>query len=132
MNVVGTDAPRINRSPGGGDQSEQAAARVAAARAELVLVGFGAPKQEVWAHRFRAALGPAVAVACGAGIDFLAGRVRRAPPWVSKAGLEWAFRLAMEPRRLWRRYLVQDPKFALILARELLARRRASVGLSTP
>lgn len=132
VNVVGTDAPRIHRSPGGGDQSEEAAARVAEARADLVLVGFGAPKQEIWAHRFRASLGPAVAVACGAGIDFLAGRVRRAPPWVSRAGLEWAFRLALEPRRLWRRYLVQDPKFALILARELVARRRSSADLPAP
>lgn len=124
VEVVGIDAPRINRPPGGGDQSEEAASRVAAARPDLVLVGFGAPKQELWIHRFREALGSAVAVACGAGIDFLAGRVRRAPPWVSRLGMEWAFRLALEPRRLWRRYLVQDPRFAVILGREMMARRR--------
>jgi N-acetylglucosaminyldiphosphoundecaprenol N-acetyl-beta-D-mannosaminyltransferase len=125
VHVVGTDSPRIALQPGSpdsSDESEAAAERVAAARPDLVLVGFGAPKQEQWIHRFAPTLGPAVAFACGAGIDFLAGRVRRAPRWISRAGLEWAFRLAQEPRRLWRRYLVQDPKFLFILLRELRAR----------
>jgi len=122
VHVVGTDSPRIALQPGSGDESEAAAERVATARADLVLVGFGAPKQEQWIHRFAPRLAPAVTFACGAGIDFLAGRVRRAPRWISRAGLEWAFRLAQEPRRLWRRYLVQDPKFLLILLRELRAR----------
>jgi len=124
VDVVGTDAPRIRLPPGDGDEGEAAAARVAAAKPDLVLVGFGAPKQELWIHRYAASLAPAVSVACGAGIDFLAGRVRRAPRIVSRVGLEWAFRLALEPRRLWRRYLVQDPKFLLILAREFRSRRR--------
>jgi N-acetylglucosaminyldiphosphoundecaprenol N-acetyl-beta-D-mannosaminyltransferase len=88
-----------------------------------VLVGLGAPKQELWIHRRRAALSPAVAVGVGAAIDFLAGHVRRAPPFVARAGLEWAWRLAAEPRRLWRRYLVRDPRFALVLARELARTR---------
>ena len=60
----------------------------------------------------------------GASLDFVAGIVARAPGWVSHAGLEWLYRLSREPRRLWRRYLVRDPKFLLVLARALASRRR--------
>jgi N-acetylglucosaminyldiphosphoundecaprenol N-acetyl-beta-D-mannosaminyltransferase len=120
--VAGTDAPRITLKPGD-PEGEAALARLRAARPDLVLVALGAPKQELWIHRHRAALGPAVAVGVGATLDFLSGRVRRAPRWVSRAGLEWLWRLGREPRRLWRRYLVQDPAFAAILWRELRARR---------
>jgi N-acetylglucosaminyldiphosphoundecaprenol N-acetyl-beta-D-mannosaminyltransferase len=119
--VAGTDAPRITLEPGD-PEGEAALARLRAARPDLVLVALGAPKQELWIHRHRAALGPAVAVGVGATLDFLSGRVRRAPRWVSRAGLEWLWRLGREPRRLWRRYLVQDPAFAAILWRELRAR----------
>jgi N-acetylglucosaminyldiphosphoundecaprenol N-acetyl-beta-D-mannosaminyltransferase len=88
-----------------------------------VLVAFGSPKQELWIHHHREQLGAAVAVAIGASLDFVAGRVKRAPAWMSRAGLEWVYRLAQEPRRLWRRYLVNDPKFLGILLRELARRR---------
>lgn len=117
VRVVGTDSPVIRLW--GRDDTEAALARLRAARPDLVLVGLGAPKQEIWIHRHRAELGSAVALGIGAAIDFLAGRVRRAPPWISRAGLEWLYRLAHEPRRLWRRYLVNDPAFLRVLAREL-------------
>jgi N-acetylglucosaminyldiphosphoundecaprenol N-acetyl-beta-D-mannosaminyltransferase len=58
----------------------------------------------------------------GASLDFVAGTARRAPRWVSAAGLEWAYRLAREPRRLWRRYLVRDPEFVGIFLYQLMAR----------
>ena len=70
-------------------------------------------------HRCLPQYAPAEALGIGAGLDFIAGTAKRAPPWVSRAGLEWAYRLAGEPRRLWRRYLVNDPKFLFILARTL-------------
>jgi N-acetylglucosaminyldiphosphoundecaprenol N-acetyl-beta-D-mannosaminyltransferase len=123
--VAGADAPWLGLEAED-PQSAAALARLAAARPQLVLVALGAPKQEVWIHRNRAALAPAVAVGVGASLDFVAGRVRRAPRWMSRSGLEWAWRLGREPRRLWRRYLVQDPAFAMILWRELRARRRGS------
>jgi N-acetylglucosaminyldiphosphoundecaprenol N-acetyl-beta-D-mannosaminyltransferase len=62
---------------------------------------------------------PAVLVGVGGSLDFIAGKVRRAPQWMSASGLEWLFRLAQEPRRMWRRYLVRDPKFLLIVLRDL-------------
>lgn len=122
--VLGTDAPVV-AADGDGLAGRQAAERIRRARPDLVLVAMGAPKQELWMERHRALLAPAVAVGVGAAVDFLAGTARRAPRWMSRAGLEWAFRLAQEPRRLWRRYLVEDPRFAVILWRELRARRRA-------
>lgn len=89
-----------------------------ASGARIVFVGLGCPKQERWmaAHRGRV---PAVMLGVGAAFDFHAGRVRQAPAWLQRAGLEWAFRLAMEPRRLWRRYARHNPRFVLRLARQL-------------
>ena len=62
---------------------------------------------------------PCVMLGVGAAFDFLAGVKRQAPRWLQRAGLEWLFRLASEPRRLWRRYLIQNPRFVYHLARQL-------------
>lgn len=122
--IAGTAAPRL---PAVGAAQADPAAQVAAdavrtARPDLVLVAFGAPKQEVWMHNHRRALAPAVLVGVGASLDFVIGRVRRAPRWMSNSGLEWFWRLAQEPRRLWRRYLLEDPRFIRILLRTLRER----------
>jgi N-acetylglucosaminyldiphosphoundecaprenol N-acetyl-beta-D-mannosaminyltransferase len=131
VNVVGVDAPRIGADGSDGDAGA-ALARLRAANPDLVMVALGAPKQELWIHRHREALAPAVAVGVGGSLDFIAGRVRRAPRWASRAGLEWAWRLAREPRRLWRRYLVDDLRFGPILVRELRARRGGGAGAGAP
>jgi N-acetylglucosaminyldiphosphoundecaprenol N-acetyl-beta-D-mannosaminyltransferase len=91
--------------------------RIQAAKPDVVLVALGSPKQELWIHRNREALRPSVLLGVGATLDFLAGHVRRAPGWISKAGLEWLFRLGLEPRRLAHRYLVDDPRFLEIVVR---------------
>lgn len=75
----------------------------------LIFVALGAPKQEIWMQRHRAEFTGAVLVGVGAAFDIVAGRFREAPPWMTAVGLEWAFRLAQEPRRLARRYLLDDP-----------------------
>jgi N-acetylglucosaminyldiphosphoundecaprenol N-acetyl-beta-D-mannosaminyltransferase len=125
VEVVGTAAPYVRVGPGEPDpEGDAAVAAIRAAKPDLVLVAFGAPRQELWMHRRRAELAPAILLGIGASLDFVAGRVRRAPRWISNAGLEWLWRLAREPRRLWRRYLVDDPRFAAIVWRELRARRR--------
>jgi N-acetylglucosaminyldiphosphoundecaprenol N-acetyl-beta-D-mannosaminyltransferase len=118
VNIVGIDAPRVS-AEGAATEEPAVLARIEAARPHLVLCAFGAPKQELLIHRIAGRLRPAVLLGIGAGIDFLAGRVRRAPGWMSRSGLEWLYRLAQEPRRLARRYLVDDPKFALILLRTM-------------
>lgn len=94
-------------------------ARIRRARPDLVFVALGAPKQELFITRALPEIAPAVCVGVGASLDFLAGTLRRSPAWMSRAGLEWLFRLGQEPRRLWRRYLVDDPRFALVVLRTL-------------
>ena len=78
--------------------------KIREARPDLVLVAFGCPKAEKWIAQNYRELGAPVMIGVGATIDFLAGRVRRAPRWMGRVGVEWLFRLAQEPRRLWRRY----------------------------
>jgi len=92
-------------------------ASIRSARADLVVVALGCPKQERWMAKHAAAIAPAVAIGLGGALDFAAGAVRRAPRWMSRAGLEWLFRLAQEPRRLAYRYLVRDPQVLPIFAR---------------
>lgn len=90
-----------------------------ASGARILFVGLGCPRQERWcdAHRGRI---PAVMLAVGAAFDFHAGQVRQAPPVLQRMGMEWAFRLAMEPRRLWRRYTRVVPRFLVGYARQAL------------
>jgi N-acetylglucosaminyldiphosphoundecaprenol N-acetyl-beta-D-mannosaminyltransferase len=87
------------------------------AGAQLVFVCLGAPKQELWMEMHRDVLAPAVLVGLGGTLDFIAGKVRRAPKWMSDAGFEWLYRLAQEPRRLAYRYLVRDRAFVSIALR---------------
>ena len=115
IRAVGVEAPRI--SVEGAPDEAAVIDRVRRARPDVVLVGLGSPKQERFIHRALTANDPEVWLGVGASIDFLAGRVRRAPRWVSRAGLEWLFRLSLEPRRLAHRYLVKDPRFLAVLAR---------------
>ncbi len=85
--------------------------------ARIVFVGLGCPRQERWCAEHAEAIG-AVCLAVGAAFDFHAGQLRQAPRWVQQAGLEWAFRLVMEPRRLWRRYARIVPRFLVGTAKE--------------
>jgi N-acetylglucosaminyldiphosphoundecaprenol N-acetyl-beta-D-mannosaminyltransferase len=120
--IAGIDTRRVDVD-GHPRAMDELAAAVGAARADLVLLALGCPKQEIVMHRIAAAVRPAVCVGIGAGLDFVAGAVPRAPRWMSGAGLEWLYRLAREPRRLWRRYLLRDPRFFLILLRDLFGPR---------
>lgn len=116
VDVVGADAPIVDGN-GRSDTADDTVRLIRAARPDLLLVAFGAPKQELWIERHGQQIAPAVAVAVGGSLDFFTGRVRRAPPWMSHAGLEWLYRLAQEPRRMWRRYLIEDPRFLAIVVR---------------
>jgi exopolysaccharide biosynthesis WecB/TagA/CpsF family protein len=91
--------------------------------AHIVFVGLGCPRQERWAFGQRERL-PMPIVCVGAAFDFHAGTLRQAPTWMQRRGLEWAFRLGMEPRRLWRRYMRAIPIFVFLLGRQYIASRR--------
>jgi N-acetylglucosaminyldiphosphoundecaprenol N-acetyl-beta-D-mannosaminyltransferase len=127
LRVAGTHTP----PPGFGEDPgpvAEALDAVRRARPDLLFVGLGSPRQELWVHRHWDDLACTVAVCCGAAIDFAAGTQRRAPAWVQRAGVEWLWRLLREPRRLWRRYLVDDAAFLGIFLKEwwrLRVRRQA-------
>ena len=85
--------------------------RIRDTQPDLLFVGLGAPKQEHWIAEHGAATGARHAVGIGVSFSFVAGAIKRAPRWMQRSGLEWLWRLGAEPRRLWRRYLVDDPRF---------------------
>jgi N-acetylglucosaminyldiphosphoundecaprenol N-acetyl-beta-D-mannosaminyltransferase len=93
----------------GSPEDEAIAAALQADPPDLLFVALGAPKQEMWMQRHAAQLPGTVMIGVGAAFDVLAGRVREAPAWMTRVGLEWLFRLAQEPSRLARRYLIDDP-----------------------
>jgi N-acetylglucosaminyldiphosphoundecaprenol N-acetyl-beta-D-mannosaminyltransferase len=131
LRIVGIDAPRFDPNAPAEDQAD-VVARVGEARPDLVFVAFGAPKQEIWIHRWRDELRPAVMLGVGASLDFLAGKIPRAPRWMAKSGLEWAYRLSREPKRLWHRYLVRDPKFLVVVGRALRDQAMGRSGQLAP
>lgn len=117
VRVVGTCCP----SPEEMDDprtGHEVATWIASTGAALVLLAIGGGRQERWVRGHRAALGDRVVIGVGSALDFVAGTRPRAPRWMQGAGLEWAWRLAQEPGRLWRRYLVEDPRVLWAFARE--------------
>jgi len=91
--------------------------------ADLVWVGLGMPKQELWMQRIQPLLPGVALLGVGAAFDFVAGTIQRAPYWMQATGLEWVYRLLQEPRRLWRRYLYNNPAFLVLLAKDIASNR---------
>ncbi|MGH8879351.1 MAG: WecB/TagA/CpsF family glycosyltransferase, partial [Stackebrandtia sp.] len=106
--IAGSEASKFRASQEG--EPEEIAKRIASSGARLVLVGLGCPRQEIFAHAMRPLLDmPLMAV--GAAFDYHAGNLRKPPEWMQKRGLEWLWRLGLEPKRLWRRYLILNPLY---------------------
>jgi N-acetylglucosaminyldiphosphoundecaprenol N-acetyl-beta-D-mannosaminyltransferase len=93
----------------GSEEDDAAVKHLMAAQPSLLFVALGAPKQELWMSQHRADFPSTVLIGVGAALDIVSGRFREAPRWMTNVGLEWLFRLAQEPRRLARRYLIDDP-----------------------
>jgi N-acetylglucosaminyldiphosphoundecaprenol N-acetyl-beta-D-mannosaminyltransferase len=123
VRIVGGYAPPFH------ELSDEERALVAAdindSGADIVWVGIGVPKQEKWMAQMRDLLDAPVLIGVGAAFDFHADRIPQAPRWLQEIGLEWAYRLYQEPRRLWKRYLRYNPRFVTSFSRELLRLRRA-------
>jgi N-acetylglucosaminyldiphosphoundecaprenol N-acetyl-beta-D-mannosaminyltransferase len=126
LNIVGGHVPPFRELTE--DEERAVIADIDRVRPDVVWVGIGVPKQEKWMARMRGKLAAPVLIGVGAAFDFHAGLIPQAPATMQRLGLEWAFRLAQEPRRLWRRYLRYNPRFvsgfARQYARHLRARRR--------
>jgi len=116
LRVAGTYSPSFGRR----DIAEDAAIirMIQESAPDFLFVALGAPRQDLWIREHLHELGDCVAIGVGCVVDLVAGSVRRAPRWMQRSGLEWVFRLAQEPRRLWRRYLLTDLP---LLVRLLLA-----------
>ena len=91
--------------------TQEAAEAINRTAPDIVWVGISSPKQDLWMNQMRSRLNAPVLIGVGAAFDFHAGLVPQAPGWMQRAGLEWLFRLIQEPRRLWKRYLVDNPWF---------------------
>jgi N-acetylglucosaminyldiphosphoundecaprenol N-acetyl-beta-D-mannosaminyltransferase len=117
MTVAGAEAPPFR--PLSAAEEKALLARIKRLKVDVLWVGLGAPKQERWMAAMQGRL-PATMVGVGAAFDYYAGTVAEAPRWVQRAGLEWAYRLKEEPRRLWRRYLLTNSLFLWLAPVELL------------
>lgn len=111
MIIAGHEAPNV-----GSDHSQMTVdpalvKRLNDSEADIIWVGLGAPKQDVWMEIYRPVLNATLLVGVGAAFDFIAGTKKQAPQWMQENGLEWLFRLVSEPRRLWKRYLVYNTLF---------------------
>jgi len=122
LNVAGTYCPPFRAlAP---EEEREMVTRLNVSGAQIIWVGLGSPKQDLWMARYRARLTAPLLVAVGAAFDFFTGRQVQAPVWMQRNGLEWLFRLLHEPRRLWRRYLVYNPKFLFQLGLQRAGLRR--------
>jgi N-acetylglucosaminyldiphosphoundecaprenol N-acetyl-beta-D-mannosaminyltransferase len=120
--IVGSEPSKFRRTST--NEKQELVERIHASGASIVFIGLGCPRQEVFAYEYRDPLGiPTLAV--GAAFDYLAGELREPHPLVRRAGFEWLHRLILEPRRLWKRYALLNPRFLWGLGRQL-------VGLSDP
>ncbi len=118
--VVGAHSPSFGFE-NNEDECTALVEMINASGATVLAVGVGAPKQEKWIMRHKQRMpGVRIYMAIGATIDFEAGNVPRAPKWMSRVGLEWLYRLLREPRRLWRRYLIENPPFLWLVLKQRL------------
>lgn len=115
LKVAGTHTPPFRDLDE--DERREVAEMINSSGADIVWVGLSTPKQERWMARMRPLLDASVLIGVGAAFDFHVGDLKQAPLWMQRSGLEWAFRLMMEPRRLWRRYFNIVPRFILGVAR---------------
>jgi N-acetylglucosaminyldiphosphoundecaprenol N-acetyl-beta-D-mannosaminyltransferase len=120
LKVCGIHSPPMNFENSLKD-SRRVLAEINAVRPHLLFVGLGAPKQEYWMYRNCEHLAVPVSLGIGVSFELVGGVVPRAPRWMQRAGLEWAYRLGAEPRRLWRRYLVGNAHFCALVARQWIA-----------
>lgn len=116
LHIIGSSTPPFRQLTL--EEDEAVVAEIAAMQPDVVWIGLSTPKQEYWMRDHVGRIPGATLIGIGAAFDFYAGDVKRAPRWMQQSGTEWLHRLASEPKRLWRRYLVLAPKFVMQAARE--------------
>lgn len=122
LQIVGTYTPPFRALTA--EEDEEIVQRINESQADIVWVGLSTPKQEKWMSAHLGRLNAAAMIGVGAAFDFHAGLKRQAPRWMQKRGLEWFFRLVSEPRRLGKRYLINNPSFVFLITLQELGFRR--------
>jgi len=105
------------------EEEPEVLSRIKSSGANILLVAFGAPRQDVWIHKKLPETGVKLAMGVGGLFDFYSGRIPRAPIWVRELGMEWVYRLAQEPRRMWRRYVLGNGLFLIRVMRQAVTHR---------
>jgi N-acetylglucosaminyldiphosphoundecaprenol N-acetyl-beta-D-mannosaminyltransferase len=105
------------------DEEQQIAEMIRATHADILFVGFSSPKKEKFLKRWMAVMSVPFCMGVGGSFDIIAGRTKRAPRWMQQASLEWFYRFLQEPERMWKRYLVTNTHFALLVLKEILSGR---------
>jgi N-acetylglucosaminyldiphosphoundecaprenol N-acetyl-beta-D-mannosaminyltransferase len=126
LQIAGCEPSRFR--PISKQERDEIALRIRASGARITFVGLGCPRQEVWAYEFRDPLSMPV-LAVGAAFPFIAGSLPQAPGWMQNRGLEWLFRLATEPTRLWKRYILLNPLYLVMVGLQLCGRRFPHQGI---
>ena len=122
VKIVGGYSPPFR--PLSDEEEDAVVEEINGSKADVVWVGIGQPKQEIWMREMRPLLESPMLIGVGAAFDFHAGLVPQAPTWMQNLGLEWVYRLSKEPRRLWRRYARYNPRFVAGFARQYSHARR--------
>jgi N-acetylglucosaminyldiphosphoundecaprenol N-acetyl-beta-D-mannosaminyltransferase len=122
LKIAGTYSPPFR--PLTAAEDDRLVEQINHSQADVVWVGLGTPKQDLWMAAHRTLLTAPVLIGVGAAFDFHTGRIPQAPPWMQHAGLEWLFRLWQEPKRLWYRYLVYNPLFVALVLGQILGLRQ--------
>ena len=104
------------------DEDDKIVEDINSSNPDIVWVGLGSPKQDLWMHEHRQRINAPIMIGVGAAFDFLAGTKPQAPRWIQDNGFEWLFRLITEPNRLWRRYLINNSLFVFYVTLELISR----------
>jgi N-acetylglucosaminyldiphosphoundecaprenol N-acetyl-beta-D-mannosaminyltransferase len=125
LKVAGVDCPAMGfeKDPA---QNAVVLERIKSAAPDFLFVGFGAPKQEIWINQYVESLPVKTMIGVGGSFEMLSGEWPRAPRWMQQVGVEWLFRLGLEPRRLWKRYLIGNLRFMQIIAFQWASKRSTS------
>jgi N-acetylglucosaminyldiphosphoundecaprenol N-acetyl-beta-D-mannosaminyltransferase len=125
LTIVGTHAPPFR--PLAESEIHEEIDKINGTQPDIVWVGLSTPKQERWMDKNIRFLSAKVIIGVGAAFDFHAGLKKQAPPWMQRNGMEWFFRLITEPRRLWKRYLINNPTFLFLVAGQMLGIKKYSL-----
>ena len=123
LQIVGCYSPSFGFEDNGAE-NEKIVKMIRETKPDILFVGLGAPKQEKWIYRHRNQYEVPVAVGIGVSFEFVSGMVKRAPQWMQQTGLEWLWRLLMEPKRLWKRYIIDDMAFFGLILKQRIFKKR--------